>query len=212
MSIIIDLVIIGIILICLIIGYIRGLTGSLIKIISFVLSLVIAFVLFVPISNLIIDNTNIDENLEHSIREMIIQDNESEEQNMPSEITEYIGKQVDQAADSAKETIVDSTARDVSLTIVKAGTWFALFIVARILLILLRFVTSLIAKLPVIKQFDKLGGIIYGLLEGLIIVYILLAIISFISPMLDGTLVNDINESYIGSMMYNSNLLLKIIF
>ena len=212
MSIIIDLVIIGIILICLIIGYIRGLAGSLIKIISFVLSLVIAFVLFVPISNLIIDNTNIDENLEHSIREMIIQDNESEEQNMPSEITEYIGKQVDQAADSAKETIVDSTARDVSLTIVKAGTWFALFIVARILLILLRFVTSLIAKLPVIKQFDKLGGIIYGLLEGLIIVYILLAIISFISPMLDGTLVNDINESYIGSMMYNSNLLLKIIF
>lgn len=212
MSIIIDLVIIGIILICLIIGYIRGLTGSLIKIISFVLSLVIAFVLFVPISNLIIDNTNIDENLEHSIREMIIQDNESEEQNMPSEITEYIGKQVDQAADSAKEAIVDSTARDVSLTIVKAGTWFALFIVARILLILLRFVTSLIAKLPVIKQFDKLGGIIYGLLEGLIIVYILLAIISFISPMLDGTLVNDINESYIGSMMYNSNLLLKIIF
>lgn len=212
MSIIVDLVVIGIILLCIIIGYVRGLTGSLIKILSFVLSIVIAFILFVPISNLIIDKTNIDENLEQSIREMIIQDNETEEKNMPTAITDYIGKQVEQAVDSAKESIVNNTARDVSLTIVKAGTWIVLFIVARILLICLRFITGIIAKLPIIKQFDKLGGITYGILEGLIIVYVLLAIISFVSPMLNGTLSSAIEESYIGSMMYNNNLLLNIIF
>lgn len=212
MSIIVDLVVIGIILLCIIIGYVRGLTGSLIKILSFVLSIVIAFILFVPISNLIIDKTNIDENLEQSIREMIIQDNETEEKNMPTAITDYIGNQVEQAADSAKESIVNNTARDVSLTIVKAGTWIVLFIVARILLICLRFITGIIAKLPIIKQFDKLGGITYGILEGLIIVYVLLAIISFVSPMLNGTLSSAIEESYIGSMMYNNNLLLNIIF
>lgn len=212
MSIIVDLVVIGIILLCIITGYVRGLTGSLIKILSFVLSIVIAFVLFVPISNLIIDKTNIDENLEQSIREMIIQDNETEEKNMPTAITDYIGEQVEQAADNAKESIVNSTARDVSLTIVKAGTWIVLFIVARILLICLKFITGLIAKLPVIKQFDKLGGVIYGILEGLIIVYVILAIISFVSPMLNGTLSSAIEESYIGSMMYNNNLLLNIIF
>ena len=143
---------------------------------------------------------------------MIIQDEQNENENMPEAITDYIGQKIDQAADDAKEAIVDSTARDVALTIVKAGTWIALFIIARILLIFLRFITSLIAKLPVIKQFDKLGGIIYGLLEGLIIVYVLLALISFISPMLNGTLANAIDESFVGSMMYNNNLLLKIIF
>ena len=212
MSIIVDIVILAIIVLCIIIGYVRGLTGSLIKIVSFVLSLIIAFVLFVPVSNVIINNTEIDENLEASIRNMIIQDEQNENENMPEAITDYIGQQIDQAADDAKEAIVDSTARDVSLTIVKAGTWIALFIIARILLIFLRFITSLIAKLPVIKQFDKLGGIIYGLLEGLIIVYVLLALISFISPMLNGTLANAIDESFVGSMMYNNNLLLKIIF
>ena len=211
MSIIVDLVILGIFLLCIIIGYVRGLTGSLIKIVSFVLSIVIAFVLFVPISNLIIDNTQIDENLEQSIREMIV-GNTEEEQKMPEAITDYITEQVENASDSAKETIADNTARDVSLTIVKAGTWIVLFIVARILLILLRFITSLIARLPVIKQFDKLGGIIYGILEGLIIIYVILAIISFVSPMMNGTLANAIEESYVGSMMYNNNLLLKIIF
>ena len=212
MSIIVDIAILAIIVLCIIIGYVRGLTGSLIKIVSFVLSLIIAFVLFIPVSNLIINNTKIDENLESSIRNMIIQDEQNEDENMPEAITDYIGQKIDQAADDAKEAIVDSTARDVALTIVKAGTWIALFIIARILLIFLRFITSLIAKLPVIKQFDKLGGIIYGLIEGLIIVYFLLALISFISPMLNGTLANAIDESFVGSMMYNNNLLLKIIF
>ena len=211
MSIIVDLVILAIFIICIIIGYVRGLTGSLIKILSFVLSIVIAFILFVPISNLIINNTQIDDNLEQSIREMIIGNNE-EEQKMPEAITDYIQQQVESASDSAKEAIADSTAREVSLTIVKAGTWIVLFIVARILLIFLKFITALIAKLPVIKQFDKLGGIIYGVIEGLIIIYVLLAIISFVSPMTNGALTNAIEQSYVGSMMYNNNLLLKIIF
>lgn len=212
MSIIVDIVILVILLLCIIIGYVRGLTGSLIKILSFVLSIVIAFILFIPISNLIIENTQIDENLEQSIREMIIGNEQNEEDNMPQAITDYIGQKVEGAADDAKEAIADSTANEVAITIVKAGTWIVLFIVARILLIFLRFITSLIAKLPVIKQFDKLGGIIYGILEGLIIIYVLLAIISFVSPMLNGNLASAIDESYVGSMMYNNNLLLEIIF
>ena len=212
MSIIVDVVILGIILLCIIMGYVRGLTGSLIKIVSFVLSLVIAFVLFVPVSNLIIDNTTIDENVEQSIREMIVGENTTEEQKMPEAITDYISQQVEEAADNTKEAIADSTAEEVTVTIIKAGTWIGLFLIARILLIFLRFITSLIAKLPVIKQFDKLGGIVYGILEGLIIVYVLLAILSFLSPMLGESLINAINTSWVGSMMYNNNIILKIIF
>lgn len=212
MSIIVDLVILGIIVLCVVIGYVRGLTGALIKILSFVLSIIIAFILFIPVSSLIINNTKIDENLEQSIKEMIIDNNESKDEKMPEAITDYIGQKVEQATDSAKETIVENTARDVSLTIVKASTWIALFIIARILLILLKYITALIAKLPVIKQCDKLGGIVYGLLEGLIIVYVLLAIISFASPMMGEGILDSIDNSYVGSMMYNNNLLLKIIF
>ena len=212
MAIIVDLVILGIILLCIIVGYVRGLTGSLIKILSFVIAIVIAFILFIPISSLVINNTQIDEELEKSIREMIVQDNENKDEKMPEAITDYIGRQIEQAADSAKETIADNTAREVSITIVKAGTWIILFILARIILICLKFITGLIAKLPVIKQCDKIGGIIYGLIEGLILIYVLFAIISFVSPMTSGTLVSAINQSYVGNIMYNNNLLLNIVF
>lgn len=211
--IIVDLIIVAVIALFVIIGYVKGLTGSLIKIVSFALSLVLAFMLFVPVSNFVINNTQIDENIEKTIREAIVSNEEKEtEEQMPTAITDYINQKVEEAADSAKQGIVDSTARDVSLTIVKAGTWIALFLVARIALIFLKFITSLITKLPVIKQFDKVGGIIYGLVEGLIITYLALALISFITPMTKGTLSESINKSYIGSQMYNNNILLNIIF
>ena len=193
MSVIIDLIIVAVIAICIIIGYVRGLTGCLIKILSFVLSLVIAFILFVPVSNFVIENTQIDENLEKSIREMIISDNKSSEEEMPTAMSDYINKRAEEIVDNAKEEVVNATARDISQTIVKAGTW-------------------IISKLPVIKQCDKLGGIIYGVLEGLLITYFALAVISFITPITNKNLSENINKSYLGSQMYNHNLLLKIIF
>lgn len=210
--IIVDLVIVAVIALFVIIGYVKGLTGSLIKIVSFALSLVIAFMLFVPVSNFIISNTQIDENIEKTIRDAIVSNEEGNEEQMPTVITDYINQKVEEAAESAKQGIVNSTAKDVSQTIVKAGTWIALFLIARIALIFLKFITSLITKLPIIKQFDKLGGIIYGLIEGLIITYLALALISFITPMTKGTLSESINKSYIGSKMYNNNILLNIIF
>lgn len=212
MSVIIDLIIVAVIAICIIIGYVRGLTGCLIKILSFVLSLVIAFILFVPVSNFVIENTQIDESLEKSIREMLISDNKSSEEEMPTAMSDYINKKAEEIVDNAKEEVVNATARDISQTIVKAGTWIALFIVARIALIFLKLITSLISKLPVIKQCDKLGGIIYGVLEGLLITYFALAVISFITPITNKNLSENINKSYLGSQMYNHNLLLKIIF
>ena len=212
MSVIIDLIIVAVIAICIIIGYVRGLTGCLIKILSFVLSLVIAFVLFIPVSNFVIENTQIDESLEKSIREMLISDNKSSEEEMPTAMSDYINKRAEEIVDNAKEEVVNATARDISQTIVKAGTWITLFIVARIALIFLKLITSLISKLPVIKQCDKLGGIIYGVLEGLLITYFALAVISFITPITNKNLSENINKSYLGSQMYNHNLLLKIIF
>ena len=115
--------------------------------------------------------------------------------------------------DGAKEVAIENTAQSVTNLIVNAGVWIAVFIIARILLIFIKFITALIAKLPVIKQFDKLGGILYGILEAFVILYVLLAIISFIAPMINNAeFIDALNKSFIGSMLYNNNILLKILF
>ena len=72
MGVIIDLIIVAIVAICVLLGYHKGLTGSLLKIVSFVVALVIAFVLFQPIANLVIEKTEWDEHIEQSIRDMTV--------------------------------------------------------------------------------------------------------------------------------------------
>ena len=221
MSIVIDLIIVGILVLCIALGYRRGLAGAVLKIISFALALIIAFVLFKPVSNIIIDNTNWDESLTQGIREAIVsepdeenaEEENAENQGMPTVIMEYINETVEEAGDSAKETVADATAENVAIIIINAGVWIALFIIAKIALFFVKGIASLITKLPIIKQFDKLGGIIYGILEAIVVIYIILAIISFASPLLSNSgIIEAIQKSFIGSMMYNNNLLLKIIF
>lgn len=221
MSIVIDLIIVGILVLCIALGYRRGLAGAVLKIISFALALIIAFVLFKPVSNIIIDNTNWDESLTQGIREAIVsepdeetaEEENAENQGMPTAIMEYINETVEEAGDSAKETVADATAENVAIIIINAGVWIALFIIAKIALFFVKGIASLITKLPIIKQFDKLGGIIYGILEAIVVIYIILAIISFASPLLSNSgIIEAIQKSFIGSMMYNNNLLLKIIF
>jgi len=219
MSIIIDAIIIGILILCIALGYRKGLTGALLKIVSFVLALVIAFVLFKPVSSFIIDKTQWDESLEQGIRDTILSNDKQEEvsqeenQGMPSVMLDYINKTVENAGNEAKEAVVDATARDVAITIINAGVWFALFLLARIILLFVKGLANIITKLPLIKQFDKLGGIVYGLVEAFVIIYAILAVLSFASPVVSGTgILEAVQKSFIGSAMYNNNLLLKLIF
>ena len=220
--IIVDLIILAVLLICIGLGYKRGLTGCLLKIISFVLAIVIACILFKPVANIIINNTQIDDDLEKSIKNIIVKTKEEIENNvetindnttMPTVVEKYINETIENTSDDIREKVADATARKVAITIINAGTWIILFIIAKILLVVLKIISNWITKLPIIKQFDKLGGIIYGLAEALIIIYFAMAIISFISPMIpDSAIILSIKKSFLGSFMYNSNLLLKIIF
>lgn len=221
MGIIIDLIIIGIFIACIGIGYVKGLTGSLLKIVSFLLALVIAFILFKPIAGFVIEHTNWDENLEQAIKQTLIkeetpennQQQEEKSQNMPDVMLNYVNSAVEKAGTEAKNAIVESTARNMAVTIINVAVLIALFLISRIVLLLVKGLAALLTKLPVIKQFDKLGGILYGLLEALIIIYVILAILSFVSPMMEGTnIISGIQESFLGGMLYNNNLLLKIIF
>ena len=215
MAIIIDIVIVAIIALCLFLGYRRGLTGSLLKILSFVLAIVIAFILFKPVSNLVINHTNWDDSLKTSIEQFITEKTSTPEEksSLPQVIVDYIDETMAQSVNEAKEVAIENTAQSVTNLIVNAGVWIAVFIIARILLIFIKFITALIARLPVIKQFDKLGGILYGILEAFVILYVLLEIISFIAPMINNAeFIYALNKSFIGSMIYNNNILLKILF
>ena len=206
MSLFVDLAILAILIICIFLGYKKGLIGVIFKIFSFILSLVFSFILITPITNLVIENTSIDEKIESSVIN-IINNNDSSQKS--STVTNYIDKYVSQYKYAAKETIAKSISTELTRTIISICTFIILFIILRIIFFFLSYISNTIAELPIIKQFNVSGGILYGTIEGLFIIYFAFAIISFINvPSLQSL----INNSIIGSFLYNKNLILMFLF
>lgn len=210
---IIDLILIGIIILFTFLGYYRGLIKVGVKILGFVISLVVALILYTPISNYIIENTNVEKDLESVIQQRLYdQEQSGGSQEQTDNIFENLGKYVEDYADDVKENSSEYIAETLAVIVVRIGTWIGLFLVTRILMIFLKVLGSIVEKIPIIKQFNKLGGTIYGVLEGILIIYIGLAIISFISPMMESThMVDKINDTHICKSMYDNNIILKMI-
>ena len=71
MGIIIDLVIVGIILLSVFLGYRKGLVSLAIGACTFIIALVVTLILYKPVGNLIISTTGIDEMLQNTILEKV---------------------------------------------------------------------------------------------------------------------------------------------
>ena len=111
MSVIIDLIIVGIILLCVGLGYKKGLAKCAIKILSFAIAIVVVAILYKPVSNLVIKNTQIDENIEQSVINLIGKDISeegkiSEDTNLPKTMVEHINEEVESAVGEARDNIV----------------------------------------------------------------------------------------------------------
>lgn len=218
MSIIIDLIIVGILAISIFFGYKKGLTKCVIKILSFVIALVVAFILFKPVSNFVIKNTQIDDTIKEAVMNIVKEDVQEngkvkEDTNLPDSMVNYINESIEKAVVEAKTNVVEVAAENISIMTVNVGVAILLFILVRIALIFVSALSSIITDLPIIKQFDKAGGILYGLLKALVIIFVLFALISLISPMIEQTgIMIAIHKSFIGSLLYDHNILLNIIF
>lgn len=171
MGIIIDLVIVLLILISTYLGYKKGLVSLAVSFIAFIAAIIITAVLYRPIGNLIINNTMFDEKLATTIQEKV--ENIVTKDEEKSEITSELVK-------SAKEGVLPSVTRTIAVNIIYGITMISMFIIARLALLLINLLADTIAKLPIINQFNKAGGILYGLLRGLIITYLIVMIINLI--------------------------------
>lgn len=217
MSIIVDLIIVGIFGLSIFFGYQKGLTKCMIKILSFFIALIVAAILFKPVSNFVIQKTEIDDTIKNAVINVAGDDIKetgevTEDTNLPKAMVEYINETIKNATNEAKEGVLHVAAEQIALTTVNVGVAILLFVIIRIGLIFVSALSNLITDLPIIKQFDKTGGILYGALKALVIILVLLALISFMSPMLEQTgIIVAINKSVIGSILYDHNILLNIV-
>ena len=135
-----------------------------------------------------------------------------ENANLPKPVVDYING-ITENATGAKDEAINTIANELTSGIIMVIAFVGIFIIVRLVLVLIKIVSKLIDKIPGLKQINKLGGGICGAVEGAIIVYAIFAVISIISPMIAETnIIELIQESNIGSAMYNNNAVLKFIY
>lgn len=209
MTFILDLIILGIIILCAFIGYKQGLIKVAVKLIATLVAIIVALTLYKPVSNLIIKNTNIDEQIQSTITSKILPESSSSDDINSNEIDT---SSLPDLIISSSENTVKSIATTISTKIIELVVIIVLYFIAKLVLRFITVIADLLAKLPILKQINKIGGTVYGILRGFLIVFVIFAIISLCSPMIGESFIADINSSFIGSILYNNNLLLKIIF
>lgn len=214
MGMVLDIILLVILLLSLILGYKKGLIGVAFNLFAFLVALVVTWILYTPITNIVINNTEIDDGIKNAIIEKgVIKTQENEVKEEENNVNKYVQQYVTTPITNTTNDVIEETAKVVSEKVVAIGVAIVLFIIVRIALILLKFVAEIIAKLPIIKQFNKAGGLIYGAIRGMFIIYVLLAILFFVMSVNNsGMIANMINSSLISKVLYENNLILSIIF
>lgn len=213
MGIVFDLIIVAIIALNIYVCYRKGLVNLAVGLIAVVASVILAVILYRPISNIIIEKTEIDEKIENAIIENFSAEAPNGAEVRYVGIMDYIEKYVDDAVNKTQNEIVAQTAETMAIKVINIVVLLAIFLIARLILIALTFISDIITSLPILKQFNGVGGILYGIIKALLIVYIVLAIV-FLIVLATGnaTISEAIDSSFVTKFFYNNNLLLNMLF
>lgn len=200
-----DVAVIAIIALCTFIGYKQGLVKSAIKILSFFIAIIVALALYKPVSAIIINTTPVDDTIKNVIIEKITPEGVE-----PNQQVEIQGNAAIKLLDGATNTI-EQIADTFATKLIETITILLIYIIVKIALKFITALTDLITKLPLLKQANKVGGIIYGIVRGVALVYTILAVMYLASPLLSKSISENLDKSIITKTLYNNNIVLNVI-
>ena len=213
---IIDIIIIVIISLSVIIGMLRGFANTVIGLISVILSIIIAFFLCNPTANLLYKITDIDENVYNRVVTIIPMHNDDIEIDVnTNSVPEMVQNAIDNTVTEAqsginkkKNELINSAATSMTRTIMNAIAFVGLFIVVRLILFGLKLITEIAKQQDFVEKVDRTMGFIFGLIRGILIVYVAFGVIKVCEVMIkNDTIYENIEKSTIGSYIYNHNFM-----
>lgn len=200
MGIIIDIILVVFLVGSTYLGYKKGLVSVAVSLIAFLAAIIITILLYRPIADLVIQNTDWDENLQNTIQKNIEDATKSEKSDEEKNFAENM-------IDETKKDILPDTSRTIAVNIIYGITIIVIFILSRVLLLLINLMSEAITSLPIIKQFNEAGGVAYGLLRGIVVVYAIVMLLNLIisfDP--QGELNKIVEETILTKFLININI------
>lgn len=207
MGIVIDIILVLIVALSAFLGYKKGLVELGAKLFAGIIAIVITLIIYKPVGNIVIKNTSIDEKIENTILEKttnVIDENSKISDN------KYIQDASDNAVSQVKEEVLPEQARNIAVNVVYGATALILFIVSKIVLSIVISLANAVASLPILKQFNEVGGLLYGLVRGTIISFVLILVIGTVAKLNpNGSLSKNVESTYLLKEVYDNVVKIK---
>lgn len=218
-GIIMDVIVIAILLATSIRGFYKGVSTILFEFLCTIVAVIFALLIFKPVSHVIIEKTTIDEFFSNGIYDILNNNNfkegeliNPEETNMSDELVQIINKYLSEALNKSADSVFKYVSVKLSHLMVNLLTLIFIIIILRIGLSFFKIIVDILAKLPILEQINHSGGMAIGLIKGLLVIYVLFAIFSAISPIMEQSgILGMIQNSKFASTLYNNNLILRVI-
>ena len=189
-------------------GYSRGMVKIVLSMAAMIITIILTTILTVPVGAVLKATTPIYDNMYEKISKTI---DESEITDIESvkelDLPELIIDKIMEEEDAIKD-VKEYVAVQVTDTAYTAGVFLVLLIIVYIAVKIAITMLDFVAKLPLIKEVNKLGGLIIGLVYGLTIIWAACLVLTmFSSKPWAQDIFAQINDNQLLSFIYNNNLI-----
>ena len=208
-------------------GYRKGFLRIAVSLISIVFVLFIATKISPYVSDFVMERTSAYEKVRHKIIEIYAEKNSALDNTIPENqgitIDSYdlpdliAGALISNNTDLMYEKLAASLfeeyiSRYLAKIVIKAGSFIGLFIIFGIVMLIVMGTIRIIEKIPVLRFFNRLLGMIASLSISLIWIWLFyIVIMIFFTDSIGTWMLSQIQDSSLLIFLFNNNILLKMI-
>ena len=212
------IVVLGIIVISALLGMKVGFIKTAFSLVSMIIALILTVWLSPYVNDLLKNNEKINDKINDQVgvmlslkeKEEIAPDQEAFIKSLP--LPKSFKDTLVENMDERKGDLKDYIAEYITGVIINALAFALTFIAILVILWIISLALNIISMLPIIHQINKLAGLAAGLVQGLVIVWVLFICLTVFGGSKFG---QDafvmIEESVVLSLIYNNNMLLSFV-
>ena len=208
----VDGIIAVIIIVSLILGYRNGFAYTFVRTVGWILAVVLGFVWYPHVIQFLKEKTGFYDSVHAAIANRIAENINSTADTaltgIPDVISDLFSKAINAAADALSVSMADNFSNIIFNII-------GFLVVAIAIKLVLMFITRIFSKKSndgIIGGIDGFFGILAGAARGIIIVYLLLALLVPVTSLTGSPVLSDaVGSSVIGDYLYNNNLIFSAV-
>ena len=211
---IIDIVLILVIVLSAFIGYKKGFVKVIVKLGTFLIALVLAFLLQSSVAKFIGEDIGFKNTISTTVQNKLSDYAKSKEYDKKTDI-KMLEKTIDEinsAAEEKKAEVIQKWANNIADFILKGLSFIIIFFTVAIVMGILSLILNTVIKLPVLDTLNGVLGLGAAVILMAVRIMILLTIIYFVSPLeIIQPVINYINTSCITKLLYENNIIVNIL-